>query len=194
MVSTELIEETVDRLVAEHGPRAMGLIRRILADRDEAEDAYQETWYTVWRTWGNVRRRRDPWPYIRRTAVSRALDQLRSRRRRDHVRTGVEAEPIEEVRVAPPTIRLDGLVREERAALVLFFWEGLSVKEISAELEVPVGTVKTWMFRARGKLRRRLDAETGEALDGDTLDGAIREPAARRSDKRREQDRRREDR
>ena len=50
-------------------------------------------------------------------------------------------------------IDLSVLSKDERICLTLFFWEGYSVRDISDELGVPTGTVKTWMFRARNKLR-----------------------------------------
>ena len=52
-------------------------------------------------------------------------------------------------------IDLGSLPTEQRTCLALFFWEGLSIREIAAKLGVPEGTVKTWMFRGRAQLRAR---------------------------------------
>ena len=43
---------------------------------------------------------------------------------------------------------------------MLVFWEGLALKDIAAAMEVPEGTVKTWMFRGRARLKTILAKET----------------------------------
>lgn len=134
----------------------MALLRRVLAHEEDARDAWQETWYTLWRAHGRLRRTEDPWPFIRKAALSRAIDRVRALRRKGR-EGGLEIDVAAPERAAVPVeFDLDVLDREERACLVLHFWEGLSVREIAGELDVPTGTVKTWMFRARGKLRRRI--------------------------------------
>ena len=56
-------------------------------------------------------------------------------------------------------VDLARLPEEQRLCLTLFFWEGLSVRQIAERLAVPEGTVKTWMFRGRARLRRQLQRE-----------------------------------
>lgn len=138
-----------------HGRRALGLLRRLLGDPGAAEDAWQETWVSVWKALPRVRAAGDPWPYIRRTAVRKALDLRRSDAARPRLVTGSDPEPVSDTARAPG-IDLGALPPEHRAALVLFFWEGLSVKEIGEVLGVPAGTVKTWMFRGRARLRETM--------------------------------------
>ena len=48
---------------------------------------------------------------------------------------------------------IEALPDEERDALVLFVWEELGYEEIAAALGVPVGTVRSRLNRARGRLR-----------------------------------------
>src|SRR6185436_7177933 len=57
----------------------------------------------------------------------------------------------EEIRLA-----LCGLRVEYRRAFSLFHQEGLSYEEVSQRMHVPVGTVKTWVHRARRELIRQL--------------------------------------
>jgi RNA polymerase sigma factor (sigma-70 family) len=59
---------------------------------------------------------------------------------------------------------LVALPREERDALLLFAWADLAYAEIAAALEVPVGTVRSRLHRARAHVRAALEHE--EALDG----------------------------
>jgi len=55
---------------------------------------------------------------------------------------------------------LDSLSFEHRVVIVLFYVNDLSLDEIAFILECPVGTVKSRLFYARGRLRRLLSAET----------------------------------
>jgi RNA polymerase sigma-70 factor (ECF subfamily) len=45
------------------------------------------------------------------------------------------------------------LPEQERDALLLYVWEDLSYEEVAAALDVPVGTVRSRLNRARRKLR-----------------------------------------
>lgn len=54
---------------------------------------------------------------------------------------------------------LDSLSRDEREALFLFAVADLSYEEIADALEIPVGTVRSRLARARGRVRERLDHE-----------------------------------
>jgi RNA polymerase sigma-70 factor (ECF subfamily) len=89
-------------------------------------------------------------------ALSKAADAGRRRASAIHLTTGTDPEPA--VRMTPE-LDLSGLRERERTCLVLFFYEGLSVAEISVLIEVPPGTVKTWMHRGRARLRESLTAE-----------------------------------
>ena len=68
---------------------------------------------------------------------------------------------------------IDALPDGERAALLLFVWEDQSYEEIATALEIPVGTVRSRMNRARKRLRE-LRAPTGKQLDkaGTEAEGA----------------------
>jgi RNA polymerase sigma-70 factor (ECF subfamily) len=54
---------------------------------------------------------------------------------------------------------LDALPVTEREALTLFYLRELTIEQIATLLQVPVGTVKSRLFRARELLRRELDIE-----------------------------------
>ena len=57
------------------------------------------------------------------------------------------------------------LPEPERDALVLHVWEGLSYEEVADALGVPIGTVRSRLNRARGRLRELTDASGGEQHD-----------------------------
>jgi RNA polymerase sigma-70 factor (ECF subfamily) len=109
-----------------------------------------------------------------------ALDVLRSRKRaRQHdevveepgsQRTGVELvdggpDPFERVAEARRTEMIKKaflkLPEGQRKALVMFHLEGLEYQEIAARLEVPLGTVATWVSRGRRAMATTLGEENG---------------------------------
>jgi RNA polymerase sigma-70 factor (ECF subfamily) len=147
--------ERIEVLIETHGQRVMRLLRRTLADPTLAEDAWQETWGAMWKALPRLERGRDVWPFLRRTAERKAVDALRGSKRARLV-TGSDPEPIWRAPPARSALDLGFLPREQRACLELFFWGGLSVREIARKLGVPEGTVKTWMFRGRARLRARV--------------------------------------
>lgn len=151
-----VIDTTFESLVRVHGPRVHGLLRRLLEREEDVQDVYQETWFALWKAMIRLQLNRDPWPFIRKTAVRKGIDRLRRRARSQEIPCAFETEPKAPSRAVGEEVDLGILQREERACLVLYFWESCTVKEISAALNVPPGTVKTWMFRARAKLRRHI--------------------------------------
>ena len=54
---------------------------------------------------------------------------------------------------------------EQQTLLELHYWEELDTNELAAVFEVPAGTIRTWLFRARGKLRELLGPALAETLD-----------------------------
>lgn len=147
----------------------------ILRDPDEAEDVVEETFWQVWRTANQYNRRRaaaSTWLVM--IARSRALDRLRARRRKvtwtDGLATthatwdGREAEGLEDPDGhqgrtelhAALSAALGELPSEQRQALELAFFGGLSHAEIAGRTAQPLGTVKTRIRLAMQKLRQRL--------------------------------------
>jgi len=70
-------------------------------------------------------------------------------------------EPGDEPRLAEA---LHSLAREERDTLLLFAWADLDYAEIAEALDIPIGTVRSRLHRARAHLREALRGQ--EALDG----------------------------
>ena len=157
-------------IVEQHGPAVWHTAYRLLGDRDQANDCYQETFLQA----VEFSRQRPVynWPgLLKQIATARALDQLRRRYRND-------PEPLDNGvpvigREPPPDRRLQqgewldqlrGAVANlpERQARV--FWlseiEQMSHADIATHLEADTGQVATLLHRAKRKLRRRL-AEMG---------------------------------
>ncbi len=164
-------EAALTELYDELAPWVLGLAYRILQDDDEAEEVVGDVFTQVWRRVDRHDVRRGPLvPWILSIARNRALDLLRRRRRwwrkaerweraRDIDDGGVTlAAGAAEASVPGfPVHRevhqaLAGLPEEQRRVVALAYFEGLSHSEIAARLNVPLGTVKTRIRIAQGKL------------------------------------------
>ena len=156
-------------------PTAFGLIRRVLRDPEAAAEVLQEVFWQVWREAPRYDPERgSPEAWLVTRARTRAIDRLRSIRRRD--RTFVAAvddsvAPSGEGPAENPAVAAEdrGLVRTalaqlpepQRRVIELAFFDGLTQSEIAARLGEPLGTVKT---RARLGLERLRGALRGERM------------------------------
>jgi RNA polymerase sigma-70 factor, ECF subfamily len=151
-----------DALVGAHGPIVMGVLVRFVRDRALAEDLWQDVFWSAWRRLDDLDRAVDPRPWLRTLAIHRAIDHVRRTRARPVVETGAS---LDERTAAPERRRADleddlaALPSHERAAILLHYQEGRSIAEIAIALDAPEGTVKTWLHRARRRLRARFEDE-----------------------------------
>jgi len=154
---------------------ALGTIRRILRDPGSSEEVLQEVFWQIWREAPNYDPHRgSPEAWLLMCARTRAIDKLRSIRRREKTfvapvddavarPAGVERERTgavaEDRGVLAPA--LAQLPAAQRAVIELAFFEGLTQAEIAARLGEPLGTVKT---RARLGLERLRSALKEQGL------------------------------
>ncbi|MBT2749040.1 MULTISPECIES: RNA polymerase sigma factor [unclassified Lysobacter] len=151
-----------------HGP-IRGYARRLCGDDELADEIAQDTWLRVLRGIAGLHdgARLRAWLFgIARRAL---MDRLRGRYsappRGDETDLdslpGDEAAPEQALDHAMDLDRLqrglDRLPLIEREALSLFYLQQLSLQDIAQVLELPVGTVKSRLFRARGLLRLQLN-------------------------------------
>ena len=153
-----------------HADAVYGHALRFFGDRQQAEDATQEVFLKVYRSLGSFdgRSRFSTWLY--RLTRNVCIDMLR----RDPKRA-VATDPLE-LRPAPSEDFADGVVTsaaleqaigtlppEDRDALSAVTLFGLSYEDAGAALGVPVGTVKSRVFRARRTLLGLLGLTTKES-------------------------------
>ncbi|HMF56992.1 MAG TPA: sigma-70 family RNA polymerase sigma factor [Pyrinomonadaceae bacterium] len=148
-----------------------GMILRILNDREEAEDVLQEVFLQVWRRAGDYDETRGrPFTWLVTLARSRAIDRFRALSSRQRAANEAVKEVSDEVSDAAKdafkseqgeAVRgaLAELPEEQRRALLLAYFEGLSQSEIAVRLGTPLGTVKTRMRSGLIKLRELLGAQ-----------------------------------
>lgn len=157
------------------GPRVQVLARGLLGDQDDAEDIVEETFWQAWRTAGSFDAGRgSASSWLLTIAHSRAIDHLRTRRRRaDWAAAPATAgalldirSPAREtsnVRLGDAARRADALAAalaalpaEQRSAIEMAFLEGLSHGEIAERTGLPIGTLKTRIRLGMHKLRDAL--------------------------------------
>jgi RNA polymerase sigma-70 factor (ECF subfamily) len=134
-----------------------GLALRILRDRTEAEDVVQEVFVQIWRQAARFDPARgSPEAWICTMARTRALDRLRRRTSRreepSEAATGASEPPRTEEALAVRKA-LDTLSPDQRKALELAYYEGLTQTEIAARLGEPLGTIKTRIRTGMIRLR-----------------------------------------
>lgn len=157
--------QAIADLVRRFQPEVYGLCVRLLHHCQDAEDVSQEVFLRVFRSlrrWDSARPLR---PWIMGITVNRCRTWLAQRARRPEL-----VDYLHDTAASPPADDSAELAREIRAAVaelrgdyqsvfVLYHEQGLSYEDIATALGRPVGTVKTWLHRARlevlGRLRRR---------------------------------------
>jgi len=160
---------TFAEVYARHRPGVYATALRVLGRPAEAEDVTQEVFVKFWRSPERFDPRRgEIGPYLRLMARSRSLDLLRHEQAdgRAHERlravSGRDEAPVHE---SPPAVAehreqhsllreaLRRLPVEQREALVLAYWGGLSAREVAAVARVPFGTARSRMRLGLEKLR-----------------------------------------
>ena len=147
--------EAVRALVERFQTEVYGLCLRLLGHRHDAEDVSQEVFLRVFRSlrrWDSSRPLR---PWVMGIAVNRCRTWMAQRNRRPELVDYLQdtaagpapddsTELLAEIRDAVAALR-----PEYRTVFVLFHEHGQPYDEIAAGLGRPVGTVKTWLHRAR---------------------------------------------
>ena len=167
----DAVAALVDRFQAE----VYGLCVRLLNHRHDAEDVTQEVFLRIFRSLKRWDATRPLKPWVMGIAVNRCRTWMAQRVRRpellDYLQDTALAPPADDSAELLGEIRaaVDELRPDYRAVFVLFHEQGQPYEDIAAALERPVGTIKTWLHRARlevlERLRRRgMVSEVGHEL------------------------------
>lgn len=142
--------------------RLFALALRILSDRAIAEDALQEAYLRIWRQAKSRNAARgSAFGWMATVVRHAAIDTLRKRRARPEVSNDgeifCEAEGCEDPTTGIAiSAGLLGLPPEQRRAVVSTCVYGLSHQEAAVALQVPLGTLKSWVRRGLTALREEL--------------------------------------
>ena len=161
-----------EQLYDRHFRAVYGLVLRILQQAGTAEEVVQDVFLQLWRNAAQYDSLRGPFvPWLFTLARNRALDTLRlkserQRRREDQTEElpPVGAAPeyekaLDEKRRAEKVRALMGsLSPQQKKAIELAYFEGLSHTEIASTLKEPLGTVKSWIRNGLLRLKEGLQA------------------------------------
>jgi RNA polymerase sigma-70 factor (ECF subfamily) len=168
-----------EKLVTRYQNKIMGYVGRMTnGDREEAEDITQEAFIKAYRNLDSFRGQASFSTWLYKIATNLCIDRARTKKRRPQQAYSLD-EPfdkeddaggreIADSRFEPSKgverDELRTLVRQtvaempekQRQVLIMCDLQGMSYEEISANLDIPLGTVKSRIFHARADLARRL--------------------------------------
>ena len=175
--------EAFGALVRRYEGVLYGYLRRYLGDSDLADDVFQNTFLQLYTKINQFEAGRPFRPWLYAIATNQAIDALRRRNRHPTIRLHAEADDVNdaetphlmsllETREAGP---LEHVQAEERKLLIrasveklpdflkqvvlLAYYQGLKYAEIAKILGIPVGTVKSRLHTALGRLQENWTAE-----------------------------------
>src|SRR5713226_143769 len=166
-------QDAFAELVQRHQRRVFNLVFRMLQQYEEANEVTQETFFAAWQGLSSFRgdARFSTWLY--RIAYNCCLKQLEQRKRDRALQAAMQAEHIldhadrdEHASMVMEVHDYQNLVREHlsmlpakyRIVLVLKHLQEMTYEEMAEILTMPIGTIKTHLFRARNLLKERLEA------------------------------------
>lgn len=154
--------QAITALVERFQGDVFGLCVRLLNHRQDAEDVTQEVFLRVFRSLHRWDSSRPLKPWIVGIAVNRCRTWLSKRSKRpelaDYLHDTVAGPPDDDAAELASEIQLalEDLRLEYRSVFVMFHEQGLPYEEIAEVLDRPVGTIKTWLHRARVEVLERL--------------------------------------
>ena len=161
-----------EQLYDRHSRAVYGLVLRILQQAGTAEEVVQDVFLQLWRNAAQYDSSRGPLvPWLFTLARNRALDTLRlkserQRRREDQTEEfpsvvsapEYEKQLDEKRRAEKVRALMASLNPQQKKAIELAYFEGLSHSEIATSLKEPLGTVKSWIRNGLLRLKEGLQA------------------------------------
>ena len=162
-----------DELVRRYQDRLVHSLEHALGSREDALDVAQQTFVLAWKKLGSFRREAGFYSWLYRIARNTAVSQIRrptlSSGSLDHLHDSVGFEPADSREAAAPehsmvqseqielvrTALLE-IAEEFRQPLVLKEIDGFSYEEIAQVMDIPLGTVRSRIFRGRQELIAKL--------------------------------------
>jgi RNA polymerase sigma-70 factor (ECF subfamily) len=155
-------------LVDRYRDRAYGLALRMVRSPADAEEVAQDAFVRAWRSLADFRGDSSFGTWLYRIVWRRAVDRAAVLRNRKGKETALEEMPeigrTAAARESSPADTSDasewdriteGLSDTQRAVVTLFYYEDMALKDVARVLDMPEGTVKTHLSRARAALRAR---------------------------------------
>lgn len=162
-----------EQLYERHARLVYGLVLRIVQQAATSEEVVQDIFLQLWRNAKHYDATRGPFvPWLLTLARNRALDHLRLKSERQR-RLEEQADMLPTVFAAPDyehaldekrraeRVRalMASLTPQQKKAIELAYFEGLSHSEIAAALDEPLGTVKSWIRTGLLRLKEGLQQQ-----------------------------------
>jgi RNA polymerase sigma-70 factor (ECF subfamily) len=174
--------EAFGAMVRRYEGELYGYLRRYLGDRDLADDVFQNTFLQVYTKIHHYESGRPVRPWLYAIATNQAIDALRRQGRHQTVRLHAEGDaddadtpqllallesrgpgPLEQVQDEERKQLIRGSVERLpdflKQVVILAYYQGLKYKDVADILGIPVGTVKSRLHTALGKLQEAWAAE-----------------------------------
>lgn len=158
--------QTFERLLGEYRDKVFRLACSLLGDEAAAEDATQEIFLKIWKALPDFRGDSSvsTWIY----AIARNTCLTRRRMAAEHRTYSLDESHANEIPARDPPLAVDSDLRaaierlpaKYRQVLVLFYLEDRSYQQVALAMGLPMGTVKTFLHRAKKELAELLAAQT----------------------------------
>jgi len=145
--------------------KLFGIALRMLRQREAAEEVLQESFVAIWRRASQYQPERgQPMTWMASIVRNRAIDRMRAEKRTPNAAATLE--DIPEARLAYDLSGLgdeglagclEQLKADQRGAIILAYYHGLTHEELAAHVDAPLGTVKSWVRRGLIRLKDCLD-------------------------------------
>jgi RNA polymerase sigma-70 factor, ECF subfamily len=163
--------EAFGALVERYDRAVYHLAYRTLRDQDEARDAAQEAFFKAYRSLRTFKPGAKFSTWLFAIAYHGCCDRLSRRKRYSNEELPERADPAagpeSEAIASDEARRLHAAIAElpekYRTVITLYHLQGRQYEEIAQVLGVPMGTVKTHLFRAKEQLRRMLNQQAAES-------------------------------
>jgi RNA polymerase sigma-70 factor (ECF subfamily) len=161
-------QDAFSLLVLRYQRRVFNLVFRMLQNYEEACEITQETFLAAWQGLPAFRGEARFTTWLYRIAYNCSLKQLDARKREQALQAALQCEQEDEELQSTQLTRLDHqeLVQEQlsqlppkyRIVLILRHLQDMTYEEMAEVLTMPIGTIKTHLFRARNLLKERLQS------------------------------------
>ena len=159
----------IDQYIQQYGRRLYGLCRSLCSNPFDADDLYQETWLRVVRHISKYDSTRDFEPWLARICVNTYRSTLRRLAKSPLLDFSSEEEKArlldsiparEEKDYTSLSKAVDRLPEKLRLAVILYYFQGEDLASAAKILNIPVGTAKSRLNKARKLLKEALAGET----------------------------------
>lgn len=156
-------EVALSQLYDNYSPALFGVIIRICKDEQKAQNLLQDTFLTIWEKahqYNPGKGKFYTWAY--RIAKNKALNALRKKDKLIQTEDlSVYTNKADDVKIEPDYLQLKGGLKQlephHKKALELIYFNGLTHREAHKEMDVPLGTFKSYIKQALKKLKLSYD-------------------------------------